>query len=752
VVRVVEETGRWSLRDELGAVGFVPIASKLYRPSPGIVSRVELVARVVEAGADVITVAAPAGYGKSTFLAELVAADPRPAAWVSLAPSDDDATLLLTYIALALDEIERVDPVAVAGLWLRAPAIGSPLLQRFLAVLDERRVPFVLVLDDVHEVVSVGVLDMLVALVAAMPAGSTVVLAGRSAIPLPLGRLRARRRLVELGPTDLAFDVPAASRLFSELSVDVPATTIERLVERTDGWPVALHLAAVGTGSGGVSTVEEFGGDHRYVVEYLAEELIDRLDAPVAAFLMEAACFERVSGRLCDEVLERSGSAELLETVRSRNLLVLPLDDRREWYRFHQLMSEFLRTELARRDPVRRAAIHVRASAWFDDHGDADGAVTHALLGGDVERAASMVVRWYTSFDVNQMLPHTTRWLAMFPAHAIDSRPDLMIVAAWAVSTRGDATHAAVQWLDRAEASLRGRPPDDVEGVSGRVALARAILPPLTPEEMATYARYAYERVGVGDDHALSCLAWGSAALLLGDDVEARRRLREGADTTDRPIVVALCLAHLALVEVARDDWEAATIAARRARTLLGDTAANPATALVVAVAVMVETHAGRGDAVEAERLMCRQHLTYLVDAAHWVNLTARLALARAALIQGNRVEAAALLDEATKILEVTPSAVGVAKQFADLQRQVAMHRRSPGFGPSSLTTAELRVLQLLPTHLSVAEIADRLYVSRNTVKSQTISIYRKLGTSSRHGAVEIANAAGLLGMPARHS
>jgi LuxR family maltose regulon positive regulatory protein len=173
---------------------------------------------------------------------------------------------------------------------------------------------------------------------------------------------------------------------------------------------------------------------------------------------------------------------------------------------------------------------------------------------------------------------------------------------------------------------------------------------------------------------------------------------------------------------------------------------------MVVAVSALVETHAGGGENADADRHLCRQHLTGLLDVAPWLNLQARVVLARAAHMRGNRVEAAALVDEAEATLEATPGADRVEEQLATLRRELSTRDTSQSFGPSSLTTAELRVLQWLPTHLSVAEIADRLYVSRNTVKSQTIAIYRKLGTSSRGGAVEIATAAGLLGDTARKS
>jgi LuxR family maltose regulon positive regulatory protein len=278
------------------------------------------------------------------------------------------------------------------------------------------------------------------------------------------------------------------------------------------------------------------------------------------------------------------------------------------------------------------------------------------------------------------------------------------------------------------------------------VALVRSTLAASTPAEMAADAAYAYERVGLGDGHPMSCLSMGAAAFMRGDESEARRYLREGADTTlDRPLTVANCLAHLAIIDVEHGRWDEATVAARRARELAGEATAMPSFVLVVAVSALVEANAGRDDEADSSRQLARQHLTGLLDVAPWLNLQARVALGRTAVIRGNRVEAAALIDEAAVILESSPGADRVALQLDALRREATARDKSQSFGPSSLTTAELRVLQLLPTHLSVAEIADRLYVSRNTVKSQTIAIYRKLGTSSRGGAVKIAIDAGLL-------
>jgi LuxR family maltose regulon positive regulatory protein len=747
----VEGTLRNSLREGLAGIGLIPTRSKLYRPPSGSVSRLHLVNRVAAVHGELIVVCAPAGYGKSTFIAELTAADPRPSAWVSVTAAEDDPASFLTYVALALDELEPVDATCVSPLWTGSPTIGSVELQRFAAMVADRQRPFVLVLDDVHELAGRAARDALATLVGALPDGSTMVFGSRTPLPLRLGRMRTRRRLIEVGPADLAFGEGDAMVLFAELGLEVSPAQVAELVERTEGWPAALYLAALALGErpGSASAVmQDFAGDHAFLVDYLGEELLGAVDDELATFMMEASCLERVSGNFGDDVLERRDSARLLEELRRKNMLVIPLDDRREWYRFHHLLSQFLQSELMRRNPARHAEVHVRASQWCDTHGDANGAVRYAVLSGDIDRAETMVLRWYgTLATAGRGYSTSDRWMAMFPPDEVSGRPLVMAMAAWGRFAAGDLG-AAVQWLARAEVALPERYPSDVYGVVApvAVALARAIMAPLGPRDMAREAEYVYAHVGFDEGHPMACLARGAATFMLGDEIEAARLLREGAHTTlQRPTVVASCLAHLAVIDAEHGRWKDATVSARQARALIGDADVFASTSFVLAMSVLVETHAGRSDDAEADRIVCRQHLTGLMGGAPWLNLQTRVALAQAALMRGNRTEAVALVDEADAILATVPDAVHVAAQIAALRTVTALHERTPTFGPSSLTTAELRVLRLMPTHLSVADIAGRFYVSRNTVKSQMLAIYRKLGTSSRRDAVQIAAAAGLL-------
>ena len=365
------------------------------------------------------------------------------------------------------------------------------------------------------------------------------------------------------------------------------------------------------------------------------------------------------------------------------------------------------------------------------------------------------MLRWWDSVaTAGGGRPSTDRWDLLFPRHELERRPLLMVDAAWGRFAAGDAG-AALGWLERAAAALPEPYPHDAHGLVAPIALAaaRSIIAPLPPAQMAADAAYVHDRVALGEGHPLSCLALGAAAFMVGDDMAAARWLREGADTTlPRPLVVANCLAHLALVDLRHDRWSEAAPLARRARTLVGGAATFASTALVLAVNVLVDTRAGRAGGAEADRRLCRQHLDDLLGMAPWLTLQAHLALGHAASLRGNRDEAADLVDRAAAILAGVDGAVGVTAQLSALSRDVAERDASPAVGPAALTVAELRVLQLLTTHLTIPEIADRLYVSRNTVKSQTIAIYRKLGTSSRSGAVHAASVAGLLEPAARAS
>jgi LuxR family maltose regulon positive regulatory protein len=367
---------------------------------------------------------------------------------------------------------------------------------------------------------------------------------------------------------------------------------------------------------------------------------------------------------------------------------------------------------------------------------------------GDFDAAESTVLRWWPTVASSAgQRPSMEGWLSQFPRHELMARPYLMINMAWVNFATGEP-HAALDWLRRAAEGLPERHPPEVQGFLAPVALAtaRAIIEPLSLQEMADEARYAYERVGLGDGHPLSCLAQGAAAHLGGDEAAAVRWLREGVATPlDRPLVIANCLALLASIDVQHGRWGAARQIVMRALALIGG-ATFSHTVLVRAIHVLVETREGRAGDVEDERARCRRDLVDLQNAAPWMTFQAHLSLGRAALLRGERMEAEALARDAGAILAGIGGARGGASQLAALTGALGRPLLTPtSIGPSSLSNAELRVLSYLPTHLSIGDIAERLFVSRNTVKSQSVAIYRKLGCSTRASAVQIARAFGLI-------
>ena len=515
-----------------------PATYKLQPPSHRArVSRQPLVARLQRRSAEIAVVTAPAGYGKTSLLTELVTVEPRRSAWLTLDPSDNDPVVLLTSVALVLDQIEPVEPALVSArpavgpvafLWSRAAPATTSALPRLGRMLERFSTPFVLVLDDVHTVVDPEALDVLDGLVANLPAGCLLVLAGRAAPPLKLGRLRVKRDMVEIGRDDLAFGPDEAIILFRELGLDLTDERAIRLVERTEGWPAALYLAALAHMEEGAPTrghgpgSADLGGG-RFVVDYLRDELLDDLDAETTSFLLGASCLERLSGPLCDAALGRQGSAELLDDLERRNLLVIPLDQRREWYRLHRVLSDSLRVELARRGGPDPRAIHRRASEWFRAHGDADAAVGHAAKAGDPALVESLVLANFGRYATSGRHATITRWLALFDDEQLTASASLAAFVAFSLLQGGDGA-GALHWLARAErAAPRGRKrsketeaPADVV-----VPLLRATVREVPAADMVADAGSARRKLSFGDWHSLSCLLLGAGEFMLGNDHDA---------------------------------------------------------------------------------------------------------------------------------------------------------------------------------------------------------------------------------------
>ena len=310
-----------------------------------MVTRTGLVERLLASdGVPVVCVVAPAGYGKTTVLAQWAQRKGHRVGWVSLDERDNDPAVLLTYLAVALDRVEPIDPRVVRGL---AGPGGSIMgaVPRLAAAMAAMTQPVALVLDHVELLASQQSLDAVAELAAQLPAGAQLLVASRARPPLPVALLRAQGRVLELGTAELAMDRQEARALLEGAGVALDDAEVEELLARTEGWPVGLYLAALAHKAGGSRrhSWAGFAGDDRFIVDYLWSELLGQLPPERVAFLTRTAVLERMSGPLCDAVLETTGSSEVLAWLEEANLLLVPLDRQRRWYRYHHLFQELLR-------------------------------------------------------------------------------------------------------------------------------------------------------------------------------------------------------------------------------------------------------------------------------------------------------------------------------------------------------------------------------------------------------------------------
>jgi LuxR family transcriptional regulator, maltose regulon positive regulatory protein len=683
--------------------------------------------------APLVLLVAPAGYGKTVLLSEWAAHDERPFAWVELRDDDNEPALLLEHVAGALD------PVAPGG---------GDALDRL-----SEAAPLVVVLDDAQVLHEPAALTAVAAIRQVLPAGSQLALASRSQPALPLGRLRAHGNVVELGTRDLAMSATEAGALLTAQGVELESGDVSALAVRTEGWPAGLYLAALSLrGQPNLhAAVQRFSGDGRYVAEFLRDELLSGLSEEQVRFVLRSSVLDRLSGPLCDAVLHTRGSATTLAELSRSNLLLVPLDGGDHWYRYHTLLGEMLRSELRRLEPELEAQLHSRACTWHADHGDSERAIEHAVGSRDVRRAGELMwraVSAYTGGGRNSVL---RRWLGRFTAAEIASCPRLALVAAQSHLADGEGDRAehwtAVAREGFAGLTVReGRKPVEAGLAIMRAGMARDGL-----ARMAEDAALAYELEPGGSPRRAVCrLLEGVGRHLSGDFEAARSHLQEGmrGAAVEAPGIHALCLAQLAALALDERDAEGAAWFAGRAKAVVSASAGlagAPTAALVFATSAAAR--AGRGQLAEAsdDRRQALALLGDLSNFAAWYECEARIVLARACLRLSDAEAARELLAEASLLVRQVQDAPLLQRWLDELREQLTATDGAALPDAWSLTTAELRVVQFLPSHLSFPQIAERLYVSPNTVKTHVRAVYRKLDASSRGQAVELAQRNGLL-------
>jgi LuxR family transcriptional regulator, maltose regulon positive regulatory protein len=697
----------------------------------------------------VILLNAPSGHGKSVLLAQWAERDPRPFASIILGDEHNDPAMLLASIVGALDEVEPVRPDVSAALAGPAPDVGGTVLPRLRQALAERRVPFVLVLEDLERLESPQSLDAVSTIGAHLARGSQLALATRTEPALPIGRLRAHRQLTEFGRTDLLMTKAESATLLAGLDLAPSPRQLDSLVRHTEGWPAALYLAGLALsedpdlGKG----IARFAGDDRIVVDYIRDEFLGPVSRRRAEFLRRASILDRLSGGICDAVLERTGSASVLRDLSRSNMLLIPMDRRDEWFRFHALFGEMLRSELHRVEPGEEAELHRRATDWWVEHGDMDRAIHHAIEGGAVARAGELLFLGVPDYMSRGRNATVMRWLDRLGEDTVASDPGLSLTAAYAQATRG-AGGAAEHWAAISRSLLqKTRASAKKTSLTAGVALVQAALARDGVEAMSAHTAAAAELLPDESPWLSMCFMLDGVGLhLRGLRGEAHDALAEGArrGAVGAPNIQVLCLAQLSLLAIEEGDWQVAQMLASQARSQvdrsgLGD---YPMIALGVAVSAFVRSHTGKAGKAAADLRLAMRLLEELDEFAPWYEAEARIVLARAAGRLDDAPTATFLLDDAARLLKRSPDAVVLGEW---IEQAAAMIKTVSASAVKDLTPAELRVLEFLPTHLSFAGIAARIQVSPNTIKTQAQGVYRKLGVSSRVEAVEHARAAGLL-------
>jgi LuxR family transcriptional regulator, maltose regulon positive regulatory protein len=737
------------------------IESKLRQPRPllSVLARRRLDLLLDDAfDGSLALVCAPAGYGKTVAIRSWLANGDLPAAWVSVDSGDNDPARLWTYVATAVARLgDDLAGTALERLSTASAAI-EPAIDGLAADLEahERRVA--IVLDDVHLIDDDACMRSLHYAARVLPPNVALVLATRTEPALPLARMRSQDAVTEIRAAALAFTATETRALLRAFDgVRLSSDQADLLHARTEGWPAALHLAAVWLR--GVedrdAALRRFAGHHDAVSEYLAQEVLEGLDAETQAFLLRTSVLPRFCAELCADVLDEPEAIERIACLERRNLLLVGLDDRHEWFRYHALFAEFLAHRLWAVDPDDAAALHRRAAAWFLERELVEDAVEHARACADHETVARVLDERHLGLSRSGRQVTLLRWVDGLPEEVRLAHPTVMVGAALNAGAIGRPAVEVRRRLALAERAGERHPELWTAYEEAAACIVRAVF---TEEDVGLAVRAATRAVELSREtaHQLLIVALAvlaHAELLAGRLDGARRAGEEAIDdpaAAHRPFGYISALGTLAMVAVERGEVHRARALADAALASARDTGLTntlPAARAQLADAMVARAE---GDVARAHRSATRALEVRDAFDGGAQQAWMLLVLADACVARGQHARAERLLAEAREMLARCRDA-GRVPEIADAVAEALAHRRRDGHEAPLVeppSPAELAVLRFLPSELSTRDIAAALFVSINTVRSHLRSLYRKLGVSSRDEAIARAGALGLLDEP----
>ena len=733
--------------------GPVLLATKL-RPPPvrdQTVPRERLVERL-RAGSELrlTLVACPPGFGKTTLLAAWheVEAARKPAAWLTLDEGDNDPVVLWSYVIEALRRacpaIGQPASTQTAG----AASIVDTVLPRLVNELDDLG-EVTLILDDFHQLGDAAARESIAWFVDHAPPTFQLVLSTRTEPDLPLAALRAHGDLLELRAGDLRFTSGEADAFLNgRLGLGLMPAEVDALVARLEGWPAGLYLTALSLRrtAGRHAFISELGASSRHLLDFLETEVLQAHDRPMQALMLRSSILERLSGPLCDAVLDQQHSGPMLDALSRSNLFLIPLDGEGGWYRFHPLFARLLRVELERREPGTAPALHRRAYAWHRDHGTTGEAIAHAIEAGAHAEAAGLIEASWASYASSCRYDTVLAWIGRLPEEMHSGQTGLLPVKAWMLSLSGKREEAG-QVI--AAAGRLGEPagsprPDGFSSASASLMMLRACCPWGNVGAQLESGRRAAELEGPGSAwRPMACWAVGVGLYFRGEPGEADRWFAESAALTPASgqwPAGASSLAYRSLIAGEAGRLGEQRMLAEQATELLHEHGTEKASGMVpLALGAALAAHERPEDA----QSLIERGAVFLLRYRGQPTEVAMALLHQASVLQalGKRERSRAAMTEARSIIGSCPDPGILTERLSASGR---CPRGDTSSGDEKLTRRERRVLQLLTSDLSERDIGHELYVSHNTVHSHVRSIYRKLGVSSRSSALERTRALGL--------